>query len=53
VAWCHCGAPVSVFVAIRRDAYEVTKRKIAKIQFVTWPVARFLRQVRVHRDVRR
>ena len=60
VAWCHCqscrrhgGAPVSVFLAIRRDAYEVTKRKIAKIQFVTWPVARFLRQVRVHRDVRR
>ena len=37
VAWCHCqscrkhsGAPVSVFVAIRRDAYEVTKGGITK-----------------------
>ena len=37
VAWCHCqscrrhsGAPVSVFLAIRRDAYEVTKGEITK-----------------------
>ena len=37
VAWCHCqscrkhsGAPVSVFVAFRRDAYEVTKGEITK-----------------------
>ena len=37
VAWCHCqscrkhsGAPVSVFVAFRRDAYMVTKGEIAK-----------------------
>jgi hypothetical protein len=37
VFWCHCescrrhsGAPVSVFVAFRRDAYRVTKGKIAK-----------------------
>jgi hypothetical protein len=37
VAWCHCqscrkhsGAPVSVFVAFRRDAYKVTKGQIAK-----------------------
>ena len=37
VAWCHCqscrrhsGAPVSVFVAFRRDAYEVTKGDITK-----------------------
>lgn len=37
VAWCHCqscrrhsGAPVSVFVAYRRDAYRVTKGEITK-----------------------
>ena len=37
VAWCHCqscrkhsGAPVSVFVAFRRDAYKVTQGEIAK-----------------------
>jgi len=37
VAWCHCqscrrhsGAPVSVFVAFRRDACTVTKGEIAK-----------------------
>ena len=37
VAWCHCqscrkhsGAPVSVFVAFRRDAYAVTKGEITK-----------------------
>ena len=37
VAWCHCqscrkhsGAPVSVFVAFRRDAYTVTEGKIMK-----------------------
>jgi hypothetical protein len=37
VSWCHCqscrkhsGAPVSVFVAIRRDAYEVTQGEITK-----------------------
>jgi hypothetical protein len=37
VAWCHCqscrkhsGAPVSVFVAFRRDAYQVTKGEITK-----------------------
>jgi hypothetical protein len=37
VAWCHCqscrkhsGAPVSVFAAIRRDAYVVTKGEITK-----------------------
>ena len=37
VAWCHChscrkhsGAPVSVFVAFRRDAYTVTKGEITK-----------------------
>jgi hypothetical protein len=37
VAWCHCqscrrhsGAPVSVFVAFRRDAYTVTEGEIAK-----------------------
>ena len=37
VAWCHCqscrkhsGAPVSVFVAYRRDAYTVTKGDITK-----------------------
>ena len=37
VSWCHCqscrkhsGAHVSVFVAIRRDAYEVTKGEITK-----------------------
>jgi hypothetical protein len=37
VAWCHChscrkhsGAPVSVFVAFRRDAYTVTKGEIKK-----------------------
>jgi hypothetical protein len=36
-AWCHCdscrrhsGAPVSVFVAFRRDAYTVTKGEITK-----------------------
>src|ERR1700733_15476441 len=37
VAWCHCqscrkhsGAPVSVFVAFRRDAYTVTEGEITK-----------------------
>jgi hypothetical protein len=37
VAWCHCqscrkhsGAPVSVFVAFRRDACQVTKGEITK-----------------------
>ena len=37
VAWCHCdscrrhsGAPVSVFVAFRRDAYTVTNGEITK-----------------------
>jgi hypothetical protein len=37
VAWCHCqscrkhsGAPVSVFVAFRRDAFTVTEGEIAK-----------------------
>ena len=37
VAWCHCqscrrhsGAPVSVFVGFRHDAYEVTKGEITK-----------------------
>src|ERR1700704_1896677 len=37
VAWCHCescrkhsGAPVSVFVAFRRDAYVVTAGQITK-----------------------
>jgi hypothetical protein len=37
VAWCHCqscrrhsGAPVSVFVAFRHDAYQVTKGEITK-----------------------
>ena len=37
VAWCHChscrnhsGAPVSVFVAFRRDAYTVSKGEITK-----------------------
>jgi hypothetical protein len=37
VAWCHCqscrrhsGAPVSVFVAYRHDAYKVIKGKITK-----------------------
>ena len=37
VAWCHCqscrkhsGAPVSVFVAFRRDAFAVTKGEITK-----------------------
>ena len=37
VAWCHCqscrrhsGAPVSVFLAIRRDAFEVTKGDITR-----------------------
>jgi hypothetical protein len=37
VAWCHCqscrrhsGAPVSVFVAFRHDAYKVTKGEITK-----------------------
>src|SRR5262249_729978 len=37
VAWCHCqscrrhsGAPVSVFVAVRRDTFAVTKGDIAK-----------------------
>ena len=37
VSWCHCqscrkhsGAPVSVFVAIRREAYEVTRGEITK-----------------------
>jgi hypothetical protein len=37
VAWCHCqscrrhsGAPVSVFVAFRHDAYKVIKGEITK-----------------------
>ena len=37
VAWCHChscrkhsGAPVSVFVAFRHDAYKVTEGTITK-----------------------
>jgi len=37
VAWCHCescrkhsGAPVSVFVAFKRDAYVVTQGQITK-----------------------
>src|SRR5205823_12518266 len=37
VAWCHCescrkhsGAPVSVFVAFKRDAYVVTEGQITK-----------------------
>src|SRR5215467_15621699 len=37
VAWCHCQscrkhrvAPVSVFVAFRRDAYTITKGEITK-----------------------
>lgn len=37
VAWCHChscrkhsGAPVSVFVAFRHDAYKVTEGEITK-----------------------
>jgi hypothetical protein len=37
VAWCHCqscrkhsGAPVSVFVAFRRDAWTVTEGEIAR-----------------------
>jgi len=37
VFWCHCqscrrhsGAPVSVFVALERDAYAVTKGEITK-----------------------
>src|SRR4051794_38284317 len=37
VSWCHCqscrrhsGAPVSVFVAFRHDAYKVTKGEITK-----------------------
>src|SRR6476659_4768106 len=37
VAWCHCqscrrhsGAPVSVFVAFRHEAYRLTKGKITK-----------------------
>ena len=37
VAWCHCqscrrhsGAPVSVFVAFRRDAYTVSEGEITK-----------------------
>jgi hypothetical protein len=37
VAWCHCqscrrhsGAPVSVFVAYRHDAYKVIEGKITK-----------------------
>jgi len=37
VSWCHCqscrrhsGAPVSVFVAFRHDAYAVTKGEITK-----------------------
>jgi hypothetical protein len=37
VAWCHCqscrkhsGAPVSVFVAVRREAYTVTKGEVTR-----------------------
>ena len=37
VVWCHCescrkhsGAPVSVFVAFKRNAYVVTERQITK-----------------------
>jgi len=39
VFWCHCqscrrhsGAPVSVFVAVERDAYTVTKGEITKFK---------------------
>jgi hypothetical protein len=60
VAWWHCqscrkhsGAPVSVFVAIRRDANEVTKGGDHQIQLVTRPVAGLLRQIWIHLDVRR
>ena len=60
VAWCHCqscrkhsGAPVSVFVAFRRDAYTVTEREDNEVQFVARQVARILRKVRVYLDVRR
>ena len=60
VAWCHCescrkhsGAPVSVFVAFKRDAYVVTEGQITKFNSSPREVARILRQVRVDVDLRR
>jgi hypothetical protein len=60
VAWCHCescrkhsGAPVSVFVAFKRDAYVVTDGQITKFNFVAREVAGILCQMRVDVDLRR
>ena len=60
VAWCRCqscrkhsGAPVSVFVAFRRDAYAVTKGEITKFNSSPGRWRGFLRKMRVHLDLRR
>jgi hypothetical protein len=47
------GAPVSVFVAFKRDAYVVTDGQITKFNFVAREVAGILCQMRVDIDLRR
>ena len=60
VVWCHCescrkhsGAPVSVFVAFKRDAWRLTEGQITKFNSSTRQVAGILRQVRVDVDLRK